>query len=129
VILGPKNSVDIISEDTVDGRNPAPLWMVESLFFSWDVYHRFQLVIRISLPHPPYHWENHGLPMVFPDFFSAVEVDQRVQRLDRDRNDDELARLLKKHEEVLAGEMELGKEPDKVFLRDSERFLRDFNGF
>ena len=67
--------------------------------------------------------------MVFPDFFSAVEVDQRVQRLDRDRNDDELARLLKKHEEVLAGEMELGKEPDKVFLRDSERFLRDFNGF
>jgi hypothetical protein len=24
VILGSKNSVDIISEDTVDGRNPAP---------------------------------------------------------------------------------------------------------
>ena len=30
----------------------------------------------------------------------ATQVDQRVQRLDRDRNDDELARLLKKHEEV-----------------------------
>eukprot|EP00913_Durusdinium_trenchii_P016942 g15927.t1 len=27
-------------------------------------------------------------------------VDQRVQRLDRDRNNDELARLLKKHEEA-----------------------------
>ena len=31
---------------------------------------------------------------------SDLQVDQRVQRLDRDRNDDELARLLKKHEEV-----------------------------
>ena len=41
--------------------------------------------------------------MGFPRFFlSRSEVDQRVQRLDRDRNDDELARLLKKHEEVLA---------------------------
>eukprot|EP00435_Cladocopium_sp_Y103_P049837 s1260_g15.t1 len=38
-------------------------------------------------------------------------VDQRVQRLDRDRNDDELARLLKKHEEARSKAEDSEEEP------------------
>jgi hypothetical protein len=33
-------------------RNPAP---PKGWLKTWDVYHRFQLVIRISLAHPQYH--------------------------------------------------------------------------
>lgn len=40
------------------------------------------------------------LPIVLSFFGPVHQVDQRVQRLDRDRNNDELARLLKKHEEA-----------------------------
>ena len=37
----------------LDGRNPALPWIVEP-HESWDVHHRPQLVIRISLAHPPH---------------------------------------------------------------------------
>lgn len=40
------------------------------------------------------------LPIVLSFLGPVHQVDQRVQRLDRDRNNDELARLLKKHEEA-----------------------------
>ena len=41
---------------------------------SWDVYHRFQLVIRISQQNPPYFTDGNMVPNMDKDFWRFIDI-------------------------------------------------------